>query len=95
MHVLGFFRNLEVFHGVSFLTDPSEASNDNDQTVLRLVKTNPKLRRVDHWDATSNKVVVLIRQGTNDEQASDTTGENPDPGVVRWMEMAPECANDF
>jgi hypothetical protein len=93
INILRFFRNLEVFHGVSFFSDPStEPPNGNDEMAQYLVKTNPKLRRVDHWDTMSNKVVVLIREYAHDTAEADG---NPVPGAVRWKEVVPGYIGEF
>jgi len=93
IYVLRFFRNLEVFHGVSFFNDPTETSNDNDQMARRLVNNNPKLRRVDHWDAMSDKVVILIKECR--QHITGDNWRNSVPGAVRWKEVVPERMEKF
>ena len=67
---------LTTFHGVRLFyevsaTDPSAAMSLSDRSRLRkneeiaanLVWKCAKLRRVDHWEEGSGKVVVLVRDG--------------------------------
>ena len=67
---------LSTFHGARFfyevsVTDPtapltlSDRSRvrKNDEVASRLAWKCAKLRRLDHWDEGSGKIIVLLRDG--------------------------------
>ena len=67
---------LATFHGVRFFyevssTDPSGPITTSERSRLRkneeiasmLAWKCPKLRRLDHWEEASMRVIVLIRDG--------------------------------
>ena len=67
---------LTTFHGVRLFyevtsTDPNAASTLSERSRLRkneeiasnLVWKCAKLRRVDHWEDGSGKVIILVRDG--------------------------------
>lgn len=69
-------NELTTFHGVRLFyevssTDPNAAASLSERSRLRkneeiasnLVWKCAKLRRVDHWEEGSGKVVILIRDG--------------------------------
>jgi hypothetical protein len=69
--VLSLLPELVTLHGVRFFYDvPSDPFNvsersrvkKNDGTASILAWRCPKLRRLDHWDETSGRVIVLIRE---------------------------------
>ena len=69
--------DLVAFHGVRFFYEVSEGCQGNpsislsdrsrvrknDEVASVLTWKCPKLRRVDHWDENSAKIIVLLKEG--------------------------------
>ena len=71
-------QELVAFHGLRLFYDsltPDKAESDllshsdrskivrNNETANKLAWRLPKLRRLDHWEEGSGKIVVLVREG--------------------------------